>query len=257
MSADLFDRIAVLRQCWREGQTAFNAWLMLPDPMAAEIVSHSGWDTVTIDMQHGLIEAAHLPSMLQAVSRTSAVPLVRVPWNEPGIVMKALDAGAAGIIAPMINSAEEAAALVEACRYPPKGTRSYGPVRAAMQAENYASRANEHILVFAMIETVEAFEARDRIIRTPGLDGILIGPSDLSLSMGAKPGMDPTDQMVLGAIKAIRSDCEKAGKLSAIYTITADAAREAAAQGFSLVVGCNDTAMLSAASRERLASVTG
>ncbi|MBV6632660.1 MAG: 2,4-dihydroxyhept-2-ene-1,7-dioic acid aldolase [Alphaproteobacteria bacterium] len=253
--SDLFGRIAALKQRWANGEAVYNAWLGLPDPLVAEIISRNGWETVTIDMQHGLIELASLPKMLQAVGNSGAVPLVRVPWNEPGVIMKALDAGAAGIIAPMINSVDEAKAFADACRYPPAGSRSYGPIRAGMQAEGYAAKANDHILAFAMIETREAYEAREEIIATDGIDGVLIGPSDLSLSLGFQPGRDPDEAEVVSAIADIREAAEAAGKLSAIYTITTPAAIRAASEGFSLVIGCNDGAMVTEGAKARLSKL--
>lgn len=253
--SDLFERVAALKQRWADGEAVYNAWLALPDPLVAEIISRNGWETVTLDMQHGLIELTDLPKMLQAVGNSGAVPLVRVPWNEPGAIMKALDAGAAGIIAPMINSAAEAKAFAEHCRYPPAGSRSYGPVRAGLQSKSYAVKANEHILAFAMIETREAYEAREEIIATAGIDGVLIGPSDLSLSMGFEPGRDPDVPEVVSAISDIREAAEAAGKLSAIYTITTPAAIQAASEGFSLVVGCNDGAIVTEGAKARLSAL--
>ncbi|MEM6902727.1 MAG: aldolase/citrate lyase family protein [Pseudomonadota bacterium] len=253
--SDLFERISALKQRWAGGESVFNAWLSLPDPLVAEIISRNGWETVTLDMQHGLIELTDLPKMLQAVGNSGAVPLVRVPWNEPGVIMKALDAGAAGIIAPMINSAAEAQAFASACRYPPRGTRSYGPIRAGLQAPSYALTSNEQVMAFAMIETREAYEALAEIIGTDVIDGVLICPSDLSLSLGFEPGRDPDEQEVLQAIREIKITAEAAGKLTAIYTITAPAAIEAASDGFSIVVGCNDGALVTEGARSRLTAI--
>ena len=148
-------------------------------------MAHAGFDSLTVDMQHGLSHFESAVPMFQAISTTDTVPLARVPWNEPGIIMKLLDAGCYGIICPMINSADEAAAFVGACRYPPHGYRSYGPTRAALYAgADYAAHANEEVLTLAMIETKAGLENLEAIVQTPGLDAVYVGPADLSQSLG-------------------------------------------------------------------------
>ena len=154
-------------------------------------MAHAGFDWLCIDMQHGSIDYQVALSMLQAISTTDTVPIVRVPWNEPGIIMKTLDAGAYGVIVPMVNSRAEAEAAVAACRYAPQGNRSYGPGRAVLYAgPDYFANANETVLCICMIETREAIERAEEIISTPGLDAIYIGPSDLSVSLGLPPASD-------------------------------------------------------------------
>jgi 4-hydroxy-2-oxoheptanedioate aldolase len=148
-----------LRRAWAAGRKTVNGWLSMPSPFAAEVMAHQPWDSLTIDMQHGVVDYSAMVGMLQAISTRPPVPLARVPWLEAGIVQKTLDAGAYGVICPMINTAEEADQLVSYCRYPPRGQRSFGPIRAMLYAGNdYFQHANQEILVIAMIETRQALD---------------------------------------------------------------------------------------------------
>jgi 4-hydroxy-2-oxoheptanedioate aldolase len=174
-----------LRQIWSEGKPVLNGWCSIGSAFSAEAMAHQGWDALTLDGQHGLIGYSEMVAMLQAISTTDVVPIVRVSWNAPGEIMKALDAGAYGIICPMISTRAECEAFVGACRYPPAGYRSFGPLRASIYGgADYASESNGEILTLAMIETAEGLENVEEIAATPGLDGIYIGPSDLSLATG-------------------------------------------------------------------------
>src|SRR3990172_9661066 len=166
-----------LKSLWGQGQPALGGWLTVPSSVSAEIFAHAGFDWLTIDMQHGLIDYQVAVTMLQAISTTETVPIVRVPWNEPGIIMKALDAGAYGVIIPMVNSRAEAEAAVAACRYPPRGVRSYGPVRAVYYAgAGYFAHADQEVCCIVMLETKEAVENADEILTVPGIDAAYIGP---------------------------------------------------------------------------------
>ena len=148
---------------------------------SAEVMAHQGFDSLTIDMQHGVVDYQVAVTMLQGISTTGVVPLARVPWNDPARLMKILDAGAYGVICPMINTREEAEALVRACKYPPRGYRSWGPVRASIYAgTDYGDHANDDIVVMPMIETAEAVKNIDEILSVPGVDAVYVGPSDLS-----------------------------------------------------------------------------
>ena len=143
-----------LREIWKSGQAAVNGWLAIPNGFSAETMAHQGWDSLTVDMQHGVVDYQAMVGMLQAISTTDTVPIVRVPWLEPGILMKTLDAGAYAVICPMVNSREDAERLVAWTHYAPRGTRSFGPVRASLYGgADYPKHANETIVVFAMIET--------------------------------------------------------------------------------------------------------
>ena len=184
-------RANLMKQAWSAGRSVLNGWLMIPSTVTAEMMSRMGWDSLTIDLQHGLIDYGDALPMLQALSVTDVTPLVRVPSLEAGIIGKMLDAGAFGIICPMINTREQCEHFVRSCRYAPLGHRSMGPVRATMYAgADYGLKANGEIVAMAMIETVEAVHNIDAILATPGLDAIFVGPSDLSVSFGQPPGFE-------------------------------------------------------------------
>ena len=193
-----------LRTLWNQDRAAVNGWLAVPDSFSAEVMAHQGWDTLTIDMQHGVIDYQRMVTMLQAISTTPTVPVVRVPWLEPGIIMKTLDAGAYGVICPMVNTREEAQRLVSYTHYAPMGSRSFGPVRANLYGgPDYATEANRTVVAFAMIETAQALDNLDAILSVEGLDAIYIGPSDLSLALGCKPVFDDVEPKVAQAIDHI------------------------------------------------------
>ena len=158
-----------LKTLWRDGGTALGAWLSLRDPLLAEVAATSGFDYVCVDMQHGLADLGQVVAMLHAMARTPTVPIVRVPWNEQGIIGRVLDAGALGVIIPMVNSVEEAERAVAACRYTPAGTRSFGPLGANVRyGAGYAASANELVACIPMIETRQAVESIDDILSVPG-----------------------------------------------------------------------------------------
>jgi 4-hydroxy-2-oxoheptanedioate aldolase len=212
-----------LRTLWRDKLPAINGWLTVPSGVSAETMAHQGYDSLTIDMQHGLIDYQAMLSMLQAISTTPTVPIVRVQWLEAGILMKALDAGAYGVICPMINTRADAQKLVARTHYAPRGTRSFGPTRASLCGGlDYAQHADDTIVTFAMIETAQALDNLDSILSVEGLDAIYIGPSDLSLALGGKPafedhqpnrtGIDAQDPPTLiPNQKHLRSDLADAG----------------------------------------------
>src|SRR5437763_12302696 len=143
-----------LRELWKRGEPAWGGWCTIPSPWAAEVMARAGFDYVTVDMQHGLIGYSDMVTMVQAIHAAATTAIVRVPWNQPDHIMRALDAGAQGVIVPMVNSAEEARAAVGACRYPPDGYRSWGPIRASLGVPDYtAGTANRSVVVAIMIET--------------------------------------------------------------------------------------------------------
>lgn len=207
-----------LRKSWSAGAKTLNGWLAIPNGFTAEIMAHQGFDSLTIDMQHGVVDYQTAVSMLQAISTTATVPLVRVPWNEPGILQKMLDAGAYGIICPMINRRAEAEAFVAACRYPPVGSRSFGPIRATIYGgADYPQHANAEVLTLAMIETEEAVANLEAILAVEGLDGVYVGPADLANSLGVAPGFDPEDETVMAAIRTIVHSTRQRGKIAGIH----------------------------------------
>ncbi len=206
-----------LRQIWQDGGTALNGWLSIPSTFSAELMAHQGWDSLTVDMQHGVNDYLSAVGMLTAISTTDTVPLVRVPWLEPGIIMKSLDAGAFGVICPMVNNQSDAERLVSCCRYPPKGSRSFGPIRALLYAgADYPQHANDTVIPFAMIETASALENLDDIMAVEGLEAIYIGPADLSLALGCPPRLDPEAPAVVEAIELICATAKKHGVVPGI-----------------------------------------
>jgi len=240
-----------LKELWNAGKPAINGWLNIPDAFVAEVVAAMGWDAVTIDAQHGLIGQSEVVAMLQAVSAQPVTPLVRVPWNSPGEIMKALDAGAYGVICPMVSNRAQAEAFVGACRYPPAGYRSFGPIRASVVAgAGYAQEANGEMLALAMIETREGLEKVDEIAATPGLDGIYIGPSDLSLALGGQPNQDSQEPMILAAFQTILDACKRAGIRAGVHTTSVAYAQQMIAMGFDLVTVGADIRWLSSGRRE-------
>jgi 4-hydroxy-2-oxoheptanedioate aldolase len=245
-----------LRTLWRADQPAVNGWLAIPNSFAAEVMAHQGWDTLTIDLQHGVVDYQTMVTMLQAISTTPTVPLVRVPWLEPGIVMKALDAGAYGVIAPMVNTREEAQKLVAYTHYAPRGTRSFGPVRALLYGgADYPQQANDTIVAFAMIETVQALDNLDAILSVEGLDAIYIGPSDLSLALGCKPVFDDVEPKVAQAIDHIVERALAHGVAAGIHNGRPDVALARIAKGFRFVTVSSDARMLAAGSQELLGAM--
>ena len=210
-----------LRRIWARGEAVVNGWLSIPTGFSAEVMAHQGFDSLTVDMQHGVVDYQAAVSMLQAVSTTGVIPLARVPWNDPAFVMKILDAGAYGVICPMVNTREEAEALVRACRYPPRGHRSWGPVRASIYAgADYGDHANDELIVMPMIETAEALKNLDEILSVPGVDAVYVGPSDLSLALGFSPRLDQTDPPVVEAQQKIVAACKRHRVIAGIHNAT-------------------------------------
>ena len=230
-----------VRDCWAAGQPAVSGWLSIGNSYSAEIVGMGGVDAVTIDLQHAMTDVGAMIPMLQAISATPATPFVRVPGLEPSVVMKALDAGAYGIICPLINSAEEAEVLVAASSYPPRGRRSFGPARGLLYGgPDYASQANATIVRLAMIETLEGLAAVEAICAVDGLDGIYIGPSDLGLSMGRGTSTDPSDPQVCDAMLHCLRAAKAAGKRAGLFCPNGVVAARRAREGFDFVVPGSD-----------------
>lgn len=239
-----------LKTIFAAGRPAINGWLSIGNPFTAEIMAAQGYDCVTIDIQHGALDYASVLPMLQAVRASGVVPMARVPWREPGIIMKALDAGALGIICPMISSVAEAAEFVSYMRYPPLGQRSFGPTRATIAYGGYDVSANEEVLALAMIETREGMERVEEIAATPGLDGIYIGPADLTLGTQngrLAPGFDREEDEMIALIKRILGACKTNGILACLHCGTPDYAARAVGWGFDLTTVSGDSRLLAAA----------
>ena len=237
-----------VKSIWAKGGVVVNGWLSIPSSFSAEVMSHQGFDSLVVDMQHGVVDYQTAVTMLQAISTTPVIPLARVPWNDPAIIMKCLDAGAYGVVCPMINSGADALRFAGACRYPPMGYRSLGPIRAQLYGgSDYAAKANEEIVALAMIETMPGLENLDAIVKVEGLDGIYIGPADLSLSLGLPGRLDPIDVKVVSAIETILAKCKSAGRRCGIHTGSVEYARNMVGKGFDFVTILGDSRILAAA----------
>jgi 4-hydroxy-2-oxoheptanedioate aldolase len=247
-----------IRRLWRDGGAVINGWLAIPTSFSAETMAHQGWDSLTIDMQHGVVDYQAALAMLTAISTTETVPLVRVPWLDPGIIMKMLDAGAYGVICPMINSAEEARRLVAACRYPPDGQRSFGPIRALLYAgADYATHANETVLSLAMIETRDGLDNLEEIAAVEGLDGFYVGPSDLSLALGCTPKLDQEEAPVVEAIDRIVRVAKANGKAAGIHNMTPEYALRMIDKGYSFVTIGSDARLMVTGTQDVLGKMRG
>ncbi|MDL1862541.1 2,4-dihydroxyhept-2-ene-1,7-dioic acid aldolase [Betaproteobacteria bacterium PRO7] len=247
-----------LREIWKSGDAAVNGWLAIANSFSAETMAHQGWDSLTIDLQHGVVDYPAMVTMLQAISTTPTVPVVRVPWLEPGILMKALDAGAYGVICPMVNTRDDAARLIVYTHYAPRGTRSFGPIRALLYGgADYPQHANDTIVTFAMIETAQALDNLDAILSVEGLDAIYIGPSDLSLALGAKPAFDDVEPKVAQAIDHILARAKGHGVVAGIHNGTPESALARIAKGFQFVTIGSDARLLAAGSQQILAKMRG
>jgi 4-hydroxy-2-oxoheptanedioate aldolase len=247
-----------LRKIIKDGGTIVNGWCAIPNSYSAEVYAHCGWDSVTIDLQHGPVDFQSAVPMLQAISTTDAVPMCRVPWNDAAIIMKLLDAGAYGLICPMINTKAEAEQFVSFGRYPPIGTRSMGPNRAVQYGgADYWQGANDEILLFAMIETQAGLKNLEQILSVKGLDGVYVGPSDLSMAMGKPPTLDPSDKGVIEAIAEIARVTRSKGLIAGVHTDGPATAKKRFDQGYQLVTLMNDARVLSVAATNLIKETRG
>jgi 4-hydroxy-2-oxoheptanedioate aldolase len=242
-----------IKQMWRDNKCVTMGCLSVSNGFTAEVMARQGFDALVIDMQHGLTDMTNLWPMLQAVSQTDTVPVVRVAWNDPASIMKALDLGAYGILVPLINTAEDAAKAVAACRYPPVGMRSSGPVRAVHYGgADYVAKANDEIVVMGMVETKEGLANLDAICATPGLDCVYIGPSDLAFAIGMTPRPDNPDPAHMATCDRIRDAAHKHGIKAAMHCASAAFAAGAVKRGFDLVMLTSDLACMVAGVRRQL-----
>jgi 4-hydroxy-2-oxoheptanedioate aldolase len=232
-----------VKQAWRAGNSALNGWLAIGAGYSAEVVGHQGFDAVTVDLQHGMIGFDQAVAMLQPALR-----MARVPANTPAEIMHLLDAGAYGIICPMISTAAEARAFVAACTYVPAGTRSYGPARGLLYGgADYFAGANDEIIKLAMIKTNEGLANLEAILAVEGLDGIYVGPNDLCLALGVAPAPESDAPLFVAAIAKILNQVRQSGKVAGIFCSSGTAAAMRIVQGFRLVTPGSDVTLLSAA----------
>ena len=244
-----------LKEKMLAGEGTTNGWCAFGSSYSAEILGHAGFDSVTVDMQHGMFDFNAVLPMLQALSATPAVPIVRVPWNDTAVIMHVLDAGAYGIICPMVNNRADAERLVAACRYAPVGMRSYGPARGLLYGgADYPEHANDEIVVLAMIETLDGIKNLDDILATPGLDGVYIGPNDLALVLGTRVGTDLSDKRCIDAIAHILARAKVHKKLSGIFCASGAVGAIRRKQGFTMVTLSHEGSYLTQAAKAQVAA---
>ena len=248
-----------LKQIWREGRAAVNGWLAIPSGFSAEVMAQAGWDSVTVDLQHGVQDYMSMVACFQAMQAHPVLPMARVPCNEPGIIGKALDAGAYGVICPLVNTRAEAEAFVAACRYPPAGRRSNGPIRAGIYGAStgYQKTANDEVLCIPMIETVQALDNLDAILDVPGIDAVYIGPSDLSFSLGLEPRLDRDEPEFLQHLRRVLHGADRRGLVAGIHCSDPAYAARAIGMGFRLVTCGDDSGLMLRAARAALKVVRG
>lgn len=247
-----------VKQLWREGKPAVGGWLSIPHCFAAEVMAHTGLDWLCIDMQHGCIDYSDVVPMLTAISTTDVTPLVRVPWNEPSMIMKVLDAGAWGVIVPMVSNRAEAERAVAACRYPPGGMRSNGPNRVLLYAgTDYQKTANDEVACVVMIETPEGIAKMDEIISTPGVDAAYIGPTDLALALGLPPVMDNDEPKHVETVNAILAACKKHGVVAGIHTNSSNFTQRYIDQGFGMVMLVTERGAMASYTKAEVGRLTG
>lgn len=236
-----------LKKLWAAGKSSLNGWLSIGNSYTAEIMAAQDYDSISIDIQHGVLDISDIVPMFQAMRAANVVPMARVPWLDPAAIMKALDSGALGIICPMVNTPEQAAEFISYMYYPPLGERSFGPARALLANEDYYNNANAQILSFAMVETAEAMQNLDAIAATKGLDGIYVGPADLSISTSngkLAPGFDRQEPEMIEAFHKIIKSCKNAGIKSALHCGTPQYAKQAIDWGFDMVTVSGDSRFL-------------
>lgn len=234
-----------VRAAWAEGRAARNAWLTVPDAHLAEVVAahaagHGSLDAITLDLQHGLFDRARAADAVRAIAAHGIAPLVRLPAVEESLVGYVLDLGVRGVIAPMVDDTTAAADLVAACRYPPDGRRSFGPVRTALSPGDDPVAAAASVLAFAMIETAPALDRAADIAAVPGLDGLFVGPGDLGVALGIGPAQDREEPTIHDAFRTVLDACAAAGTRAGVHATRAGYAAARAADGFALVTVWSD-----------------
>ncbi|WP_041682751.1 HpcH/HpaI aldolase/citrate lyase family protein [Pusillimonas sp. T7-7] len=238
-------------------RTVVNAWASIPSSFSAEVIANCGFDAVTVDLQHGMMDYAQMLSMFQAISTTNAIPIGRPSGSNAVEIMRILDAGAYGVICPQVDTADIARSVVAACRYPPMGARSYGPPRGLLYGgADYFTHANDEILVFIMIESKQAVDNLDEILSVPGIDGVFIGPNDLSLSYGGSVDCNPQGE-VANIIEMVRKKAVAYGLATGIYCADGDMCQIRIKQGFQLVNPGNDAGILKSAFEAHISKIHG
>ena len=235
-----------IAEIWASDKAAINGWLAIPSGFSAEVMARCGFDSITVDLQHGVQDYQSMVQCFQAMGGHPVTPMVRVPWNEPGIIGKVLDAGAHGVICPMVNTKAEAEAFVAACKYPPRGTRSNGPIRVGLYGEAgaYQRTANQETLCIPMIETRSAVENMEAILDVEGIAGVYVGPSDLGFSYGLAPVLDREEPEMLRIYDRLLKECDKRKIYPGIHCSGAAGAVRNINLGFKLVTLPHDSALM-------------
>ena len=246
-----------LISAWTSGQKTYGVWLTTPGSVQAEIVARQNLEYVCVDYQHGLIDHATGVPMMQGIAAGGGVPIARVGWNEPNRIMQVLDAGALGVVVPMVNSADEARAAVHACKYPPYGMRSYGPVRAKDTFGSTDPEDLADVACIVMVETADGIRNVREIAATEGVDAIYIGPSDLALAMGYKPNHMPPKDDFLATIADILVACRESGVAAGIQAASGAIARTYSEQGFDMITIGSDSPIFASAVRSHLKIAKG
>jgi 4-hydroxy-2-oxoheptanedioate aldolase len=247
-----------LRARWERDEPVHACWLTMPEPLGAELLARQGWPALVLDLQHGAIDDPGALRLLQTLQGLGTLPLLRVPWLDPGAVMRALDRGAQGVICPMIESAEQAERFVRACLYPPRGIRSWGPVRAGIGgAGDYARVANDQVAPIVQIETLGALSQLDDILALPGLAAVFVGPNDLAWALGHGPGSDREEPELLELLLDIPARARARGVQAGIHCASAAYARRMVQAGYRLITIGSDASFLERAGAQRLAELLG
>jgi 4-hydroxy-2-oxoheptanedioate aldolase len=245
-----------LRAKWSAGEETLGIWLSIPSTVSAEIAARQPVSYVCVDNQHGVADYLVTASMFQAIELAGNVPIARVPWNEPGIIGKLLDAGAHGVIVPMVNTREQAEAVVRSVRYAPEGSRSWGPLLTGMRHPDYRGWAAENVAAIAMIETAEALGNLDDILSVPGIDAVYVGPADLSISLGLGPYGNDGTPVFDEALAKIVDACERHGVVPGIHATGALTARRRS-QGFRMITVTGDNLAIAIGVAAELAAAAG
>ena len=237
-----------VKRLLQDGKPAIGTWLGLGSPLAAEWLAHLGFDWLNIEQEHGAIDITLTQSLLQAISTTEVIPLIRIPWKDPAYAKRALDAGAYGLFVPTINNRAEAELMVGAMKYPPAGFRGLGGSRRTLYGgSDYVQRANDEIMVILMIETAEGVRNADEILSVPGVDACFVGPNDLAASMGLPPSLDPRLPEFEEALEKILAACRRNGVAPGLHTPSAERCADRIEEGWLLNAINSDGGFMAAA----------
>jgi 4-hydroxy-2-oxoheptanedioate aldolase len=246
-----------LRAAVRDGRVLRGAWCASPSAVIAEAIASVGFDYVCVDLQHGAVDYSDAVHMFAMIAAQGATPIARVASNDPAEIGRVIDAGALGIIVPLVNNAAEAERAVAATRYPPRGNRSFGPIRGSIAVGSREPIDLEQIFVAVMVETMSGLQLVDEIAATPDLDAIYCGPADLALALGLAPAYERTEQLHIDSIEAIRTACDAHGILPGVHCVGGEMAARRIAQGFRMTTIIQDVATVKSAAAAELALSVG